>query len=433
MLPAWTDKSLEKITVNIEDKSRLRKLKQTESEKQIKGNEYAERLQDQYSKMTGGSELFSWAALPTQDGNVLSVAQDDEDDDPITKLLKSNANVYQKKDLILKPEKLNFSRLQPANSGHYHESVVTNLQFHPKENILLTCGLDRKAKLFNINSKKSSKIQSIFFPDLPIYNAKFILNGQQIVFSGNRKHFYYYDLATNKIEKISQIMGHSDETNLSKMFVSISADSDYFAFACQESGYILVMSQKTKKLMFQFKMNGSCNSLCFSPDDRYLFSVGDQADIYQWDLESKKCVAKYSDEGSFNTTHICMSPDGKNLATGSYMGIINIYKFDFNTQRIETLSPMKSIMNLTTAITDLKFNPTSQILAVCSKWKKNAIKLIHIPSYTVYQNFPGVAIGVLKFALTIDFSYSSEFLAFGNDEGKAHLFHLSHFSENQTD
>jgi len=44
-----------------------------------------------------------------------------------------------------------------------------------------------------------------------------------------------------------------------------------------------------------------------------------------------------------------------------------------------------------------------------------------------------VAIGVLKYALTLDFSYSSEFFALGNDEGKAHLFHLSHFSENKTD
>ena len=90
----------------------------------------------------------------------------------------------------------------------------------------------------------------------------------------------------------------------------------------------MVMSQKSKKLLFDLKMNGSCNSLCFSPDDRYLFSAGDQAEIYQWDLLSKRCVAKYSDEGSFNTTHIAMSPDGRLLATGSYMGVVNVYKFD---------------------------------------------------------------------------------------------------------
>lgn len=121
----------------------------------------------------------------------------------------------------------------------------------------------------------------------------------------------------------------------------------------------MVMSQRTKKLICDFKMNGSCNAICFSPDDRFLFSVGDQAEIYQWDLKTKKCVAKYSDEGSFNTTHLVMSPDGRLLATGSYMGVINVYKFDsIKAHRLES-NPMKSIMNLTTAITDLQFNPTS--------------------------------------------------------------------------
>lgn len=92
---------------------------------------------------------------------------------------------------------------------------------------------------------------------------------------------------------------------------------------------------------------------------------------------------------------------------------------------------MKSVMNLTTAITDLKFNPTSQMLAVCSKWKKNSVKMIHLPSYTVFQNFPGVAAGILKYPFTFDFSYSGEFFAMGNDEGKAHLFHMPHFSESE--
>ena len=35
--PAWEDKSLDKLSVSIEDKSRLRKLKQTEAETHISG------------------------------------------------------------------------------------------------------------------------------------------------------------------------------------------------------------------------------------------------------------------------------------------------------------------------------------------------------------------------------------------------------------
>ena len=53
-----------------------------------------------------------------------------------------------------------------------------------------------------------------------------------------------------------------------------------FAIACAESGYVLIMGQDQKKLLFDLKMNGSCQSVAFSPDERYLFSVGNEAEIY---------------------------------------------------------------------------------------------------------------------------------------------------------
>jgi len=86
-------------------------------------------------------------------------------------------------------------------------------------------------------------------------------------------------------------------------------------------------------------------------------------------------------------------------------------------------------LNLTTAITDLEFNHTGELLAFSSKWQKNALKIAHIPSYTVYQNFPGVAPGVLKYAVVGGFSRRSQYYAMGNDEGKCHMFELGHFAK----
>lgn len=45
---------------------------------------------------------------------------------------------------------------------------------------------------------------------------------------------------------------------------------------------------------------------------------------------------------------------------------------------------LQSIMNLTTEISALKFNCDGQILAAASQRKKDAFKLIHLPSATVY-------------------------------------------------
>ena len=110
------------------------------------------------------------------------------------------------------------------------------------------------------------------------------------------------------------------------------------------------------------------------------------------------------------------------------MGSVNLFHISPETGLLAD-APFKTLMNLTTSITDLEFNHSSECLAMCSKWQKNAFRLAHIPSYTVFQNFPGVAPGVLKYPFCLKFSHASEYLAMSNDEGKAHLFSMHHFSQ----
>ena len=102
-------------------------------------------------------------------------------------------------------------------------------------------------------------------------------------------------------------------------------------------------------------MNGGCSTAAVSPDEQFLYTAGDQGDIYKWDLKMRKCVNKFSDEGSFHTTCLSASKDGKYIASGNKMGTVNI----FSTQDLSAGKPLKTIMNLTTSITDLQFNPTS--------------------------------------------------------------------------
>jgi U3 small nucleolar RNA-associated protein 18 len=162
----------------------------------------------------------------------------------------------------------------------------------------------------------------------------------------------------------------------------VPSQSKYYAIGAK-NGYICLMGQESKKLIFDLKMNGSCNAMAFSPCEKYLYSVGDEAEIYQWDLGMRKCLGKVSDTGAYNTTTIKVSPNGNLVATGSKMGSINLFHVDPQTSVLEE-SPFKTMMNLTTAITDLAFNHSSELLSFCSKWKKNAFKMAHIPSYTVY-------------------------------------------------
>ena len=71
-------------------------------------------------------------------------------------------------------------------------------------------------------------------------------------------------------------------------------------------------------------MNGSCVAAAYLGEN-YLFTAGDQASIWQWDLRMRRCLAKLDDDGAFSTTAIDVSADGNYLATGSKMGTVNIY------------------------------------------------------------------------------------------------------------
>jgi U3 small nucleolar RNA-associated protein 18 len=119
-----------------------------------------------------------------------------------------------------------------------------------------------------------------------------------------------------------------------------------------------------------------------------------------------------------------MSKNGKYLAAGNYSGIVNIYDLKHNDQ-LEG-KPVKSIQNLTTAVNLVEFNHNDEILAIGSKWKKNGLRLVHMDSLTVFENFPSFKNNV-KYAFSCSFSPTSEFFTVGNDEGHDYLFNLKHY------
>ncbi|PHT96318.1 U3 small nucleolar RNA-associated protein 18 -like protein [Capsicum chinense] len=78
-----------------------------------------------------------------------------------------------------------------------------------------------------------------------------------------------------------------------------------------------------------------------------------------------------------------MSPNDQLLATGSSVGTVNIYKLPISSNNP---TPIKTVMNLVTSITILKFNASSEILAMASGDKPNALKLAVIDSHVhVFQ------------------------------------------------
>ncbi|TKY71528.1 U3 small nucleolar RNA-associated protein 18-like [Spatholobus suberectus] len=171
-------------------------------------------------------------------------------------------------------------------------------------------------------------------------------------------------------------------------------------------------------------MNGTIRSLAFAENGQQLLSGGGDGQVYHWDLRTRTCMHKGVDEGCINSTALCTSPSGTHFAAGSDSGIVNIYN------REEFLGgkrkPVRTIENLTTKVDFMRFNHDSQILAICSSMKKSSLKLIHIPSYTVFSNWPPSNTS-LHYPRCIDFSPGGGFMAVGNAAGKVLLYKLHHY------
>ncbi|CAI8037093.1 U3 small nucleolar RNA-associated protein 18 homolog [Geodia barretti] len=90
----------------------------------------------------------------------------------------------------------------------------------------------------------------------------------------------------------------------------------------------------------------------------------------------------------------------------------------------ESPKPLRAVMNLTTAVDHLQFNSTSEILAVASSAKKDAVKMVHLSSLTVFSNWPHVH-SRLGRPTSLHLSPLSRYLALGNERGKALLFRSS--------
>ncbi|KAJ9188048.1 hypothetical protein P3X46_003443 [Hevea brasiliensis] len=424
----WVDDEEEKTTVNIATTNRLRKLRKEEDESLISGREYVARLRAQHAKLNRGTE---WARLDFQSRNYNDESSDEENSiftargyeyvEGFDDILRTNEDLVVKSRTKLLPGLLEYSRLVDANAQDPSNGPINSVQFHRNAQLLLAAGLDRRLRFFQIDGKHNTKIQSIFIDDCPIRKASFLPDGSQVIIAGRRKFFYNFDLVKAKVDKIGPLVGREEK---SLEVFEVSPDSSTIAFVGNE-GYILLISSKTKELIGTLKMNGTARSLAFADNGQQLLSHGGDGQVYHWDLRTKMCIHKAVDEGCINGTALCTSPNGNFFAAGSDSGIVNVYN------REEFLGgkrkPIKAIENLTTKVDFLKFNNDAQILAICSHMKKSSLKLIHVPSFTAFSNWPP-ANKSLHYPRCLDFSPGGGFMAVGNAAGKVLLYKLHHYN-----
>ncbi|XP_008269505.3 U3 small nucleolar RNA-associated protein 18 homolog [Oryctolagus cuniculus] len=414
--PVWVDEEDEDEEMVDMVNNRFRKdMMKNASESKLSKDKLQKRLKEEFQHAMGG--VPAWA-----ENKKRKTSSDDESEDE-DDLLQRTGN-FISTSASLPRGILKMKNCQHANAERPTTAQITSVQFHPRAQVVMVAGLDNAISLFQVDGKTNPKIQSIYLEKFPIFKACFSANGEEVLAtSTHSKVLYVYDMLAGKLIPVHQVRGLKEKIVRS---FEVSPDGS-FLLINGVAGYFHLLSMKTRELIGSMKINGRVAASTFSSDSKKIFASSGDGEVYVWDVNSRKCLNRFVDEGSLYGLSIATSRNGQYVASGSSCGVVNIYSQDSCLQETNP-KPIKAIMNLVTGVSSMAFNPTTEILAIASEKMKEAVRLVHLPSCTVFSNFPVVKKNI-SHVHTLDFSPRSGYFALGNEKGKALMYRLHHYSD----
>ncbi len=426
---AWVDEADEKELIDVTklSKTAVGEVRHSRGETVLDGKTLSARLEGRHRALFGDQ---SWAALPAEPaaggGDDEGAGDLDDEKDETDDLLRRRAGGLRASGASrgrggpLPSRVLALTRVRDANMQDF--SPVKATEFHPNGQLLLTAGADRRLRIFQIDGKLNPRVQSVKFSDLAPTHAHFSPDGATAMVTGPQKWFYTVDLAVGRVERTPYLMGRQERAWGA---FSFSPDGSRLAMA-GDAGNVVLVDPVSRQMSAAVKMNQNVTAMAFTPDSRHLMTSGDQGEVYLWDLRmANRCVNRFADDGAVRTTSLASGPDGSHFATGSDSGVVNLYR---SPERIgEKPGLLKAVLNLTTTIDTIQFSHDGQMLAMASSEKEAAVKILHVPTRTVFSNWPTQSTKMLGTVKNIAFSPSSSYMAILNSSGRVLLYKMLHY------
>lgn len=196
---------------------------------------------------------------------------------------------------------------------------------------------------------------------------------------------------------------------------SLSPNGQYMALrgsSRKGGGVINILDAATLQWVTQARIEsrGGVADFAWWANSHGLAIAGKNGEVTEWNVD-EGVVGRWTDEGAVGTTVIALGgKSGRDnwiggdrwVAIGSSSGVVNVYDrrawsgftpsdditSNANGAIPKAPKPVRALQNLTTPTSHLTFSPDGQVLAMASRWKNNAMRLVHLPSATVFKNWP---------------------------------------------
>ncbi|KAL1227819.1 U3 small nucleolar RNA-associated protein [Trichinella spiralis] len=399
---AWVDEDdLDKVNL-LDQPARLVNKMHIRGETEFGGEAYSERLKRTFEKVTHTKTCPAWASNVKRKRRSSDNEESSEDEADV--FVRSTGKCLGKTEVLLS-KKLSCKRLRDLifeEGKQKRNSFVHSVEFHRESQVLLVSKRGSEINLYQIDGKENNSLHRATFEQYTVDKAHFSADG--------------------KIVKVRPINGVTKSKENCEFLPS--PDGKVIALFGRW-GQIYVVSARTFELMWTLKLNDSVRSAAFSSDGSHLYTYSKDGNVYIWDMAMQNYFQKFPDSGCVSGLSIAISQNCNYLACGSSVGVVNLYSAE---SALQTAQPklLKGISNLTTAADLLRFNGSSEILAMGSSKKPNALKLLHVQSKTVFENFPmsTCKLGNVK---CVDFSPNGGYMCVGNNSGRAMLFRMLHY------
>lgn len=457
---AWNDSDDDKLTISLTSSDKLRKLRKFETDSSISGKSYIVRLRSQFEKIYPKPDWID--KFNEQDDESDSEKEIDQveqeeskvnenDTNAILKILSTTQQfVLSKQTKLIAPNKISISRLTDANHSHRSKSAVLALSFHKTHPLLLTGGLDRTLRIYHIDGKVNNIVTSLHLRNSPITSCSFSpldTENKNLIFAGGRRRYMNkWDLNNGDVEKISRMYGQ-EQFQKSMEYFKISPNGNFIGLT-GASGWCNILSGLTGQFIHGFKIEGNITDFEFSFDESYIIIINTAGEVWEYAIDQSllnnkahknnsnnknqkfqphnQILRRWQDDGGIGITKIKFGgAKDRWLAIGTNNGLVNLYDRNSFIDGIGP-KPFKTVENLITSISSINFSPDGQVLCIASKGKRDALKLVHMPSGSVYSNWPtsGTPLGRVT---STAFSPNNEMLAIGNEGGKVTLWRLNHY------